>query len=206
MTLLDTTPTSYRVEHDGQSFELPRVTSVLSLVHRFDGISLETLDYAAERGKAVHRAIWLLEGGEDGSGLDWGSLTPEIVPYVQGYVDFKRMTGFRVVARELFVASRRYGVAGRLDRLVEGLSKRLDVLDIKCAAAHPAHHLQVSGYLECYREQTGSKRAMGRQILYLKDTGKATLVTPTPERHAGEWSAFQGLLTGYRWAQKMGAL
>jgi hypothetical protein len=207
VTLLDTTPTSYRVEMVGKSYEFPRVTSVLSLVHRFDGISLETLEHAAERGLAVHRAIWLLEGGGDGSGLDWDSLTPDVLPYVLGYEHFKDLTGFRVVERELFVVSYRYGVAGRLDLLVEGLSRRLDVLDLKSGAAHPAHHLQASAYLECYREQTGSKRALGRQILYLRDTGVSKLdETIKPETHAQDWSTYLGLLAGYRWAKKMGVL
>lgn len=199
MRLLETTENSYKIDRDGTVYELPRVTSPLSLVQRFDGIPAGALAHAAERGKAVHRAIWILEA--DPSGLEWSTVHPEVQPYVEAWLAFKALTGLRVVAAEQFVVSWRYGVAGRADLLVEGLSNRLDVLDLKTGAEHPAHHLQGSGYLELYRETTGTKRALGRQILYLNPNGTTRLVSPKPEDHQKDFNTFLACVAVYRWSR-----
>ena len=171
MKLLQTTDTTYRLERDGTVVEYPRVTAILSVVQDFSAISPERLAHAAERGRAVHRAIWLIEAGGDGSGLAWDTLHPELVPYLHAYQAFKKGTGCRVIEKERLIVSERYCYAGRADLIVEGLEKRPDVLDIKTGEPYPSHALQVAAYEWGYREIVNTKRIMGRCVLYLRDNG-----------------------------------
>lgn len=176
MKLLETTDTTYRLEDgDGKVLEYPRVTAILSVVQDFSTISPERLAHAAERGKAVHRAIWLLEGGGDGSGLALGSLHPDLVPYIDGYLQYKKATGFEVIERERLVVSNRYHHAGRLDLLVGGLTSlsSLDLIEIKTGQEDASHELQAAAYVEAWKEMTGSKRFIPRWRLYLRPNGSA---------------------------------
>jgi len=173
--LLEVTDTTYRLEHDGKTVEYPRVTAILSVVQDFSAISPERLAHAAERGRAVHRAIWLLEGGGDGSGLDQRSLHPALIPYVDGYLQYKKATRFEVVERERLVISVRYRHAGRLDLLVGGLTSTssLDLIEIKTGEEDASHELQTAAYTEAWKEMTGSKRSIPRWRLYLRPNGTA---------------------------------
>jgi hypothetical protein len=72
VNLLETTETTYRFTG---GVELPRITSILSVVHDLSAIPPDVLHHAALRGKAVHRAVWILVGG-DPSGLRWDTVHP----------------------------------------------------------------------------------------------------------------------------------
>lgn len=193
MNLIETTPTTYVFEG---GVTLPRVTSILSVVHKFDGINLDVLAHAAERGKAVHRGCWLLCGGGDASGLDWGTVHDEVAPYLHGFEAFLKATGARVVEKERLVLSTRYGFAGRADLLIEGLSRFLDVVDVKSGAEDPSHALQTSAYAEGYRESTGTKRKLGRFALYLRPTGTYRLQEMKEE---SDFRVFMACRQVYQW-------
>ena len=194
--LLDTTDTSYRLEHDGTVVEYPRVTAILSVVQDFSAISPERLAYAAERGKAVHRAIWLLEAGGDGTGLAWDTVHPELVPYLTAYQAFKKGTGCRIVEKERLIVSERYRYAGRADLVVEGLEKWSDMLDIKTGEPNPAHALQLAAYVWGYREMGNTKRILGRCVLYLRDNATYRLVR---HHEATDFNVFLAVKQVYDW-------
>lgn len=107
---------------------VPGVTAALKVCSAADyaGVDPEVLEVAAARGQAVHRMIEL-----DGRGrLDEDSLDPLLVPYLEKWRDFLRCSGFRPLAQEQQVASRRYGFAGTLDLLGE-LNGGLALIDAK---------------------------------------------------------------------------
>lgn len=194
-----TTPTTYLI--DGTPY--PRVTTILGLVRDFSSIPLDVLDHAAERGTAVHRACWILEA--DPSGLAWSSLHPEIVPYVKAFQQAKRALGWQAVGAEQLVVSRRYGYAGTADLLVTGIGgSHLTILDLKTGMPHPSHALQVAAYAEAYREQTTTRRTIGRSILYLTASGAYRLVVVPPADHTNDFSTFLACLTVHRWQAQHG--
>lgn len=202
MTLLDTTPTTYRLGDDaGAVREYPRVTSILSLVRSdLRDIPPEVLHRAAERGKAVHRACWILCA--DPSGLHWPSLHPDLRGYVEAFQAFQKATGCRVLQAEQLVVSERYGYAGRADLFVEGLSRYLDCVDIKSGVEHPSHALQTAAYRMAYIEMTGTRRSVARWGLYLRDDGSYRLVSHLTGE--ADFKVFCALLTAWRWQQANG--
>lgn len=207
MKLLGTTDTTYRLQQDdGAPVDYPRVTSVLGLLRAdLREIPADVLARAAARGTAVHRAIWLLEGGGDGSGLAWGTLHPELRPYVAAYQDAQAALRFRVVEAERLVVSRRYGYAGRMD-LVAKWQGTFGILDIKTGINHPAHQLQVSAYREAWAEETGSRRQLRRWILYLRQSGAYRLVDcDEGSTHAADFAVFAACVRVYRWLQEQHA-
>jgi len=200
--LISTSEAQYEIEIDGKIVRLPRVTAILSVVQDFSAISPERLAYAAERGRAVHRAIWLIEAGGDGSGLAWDTVHPELVPYLQAYQAFKKGTGCRVIEKERLIVSERYRYAGRADLIIEGLERHPDVLDIKTGEAYPSHALQVAAYEWGYRETVNTKRTFGRCILYLRDNGTYRL-----DRHKSphDFAVFLAVKQVYDWRQANGS-
>ena len=80
----------------------------------------------------------------DENDLDEASLAPEIVPYVDGYREFKAKTGFRPVLIETRVGHP-MGYAGTLDR-VGWLNDRLVQIDLKSGQLPKWAGLQTAGY------------------------------------------------------------
>ena len=196
---VETTPTAYLI--DGVPF--PRVTTVLGLVRDLSGSPADVLAHAASRGQAVHRACWILEA--DPSGLAWGTLHPELMPYVQAFQSAKRALRWQTVEAERLVVSRRYGYAGRADLLVSGLSGAWQtVLDLKTGVPDPSHTLQLAAYVEAYREQTGTKRSIGRRILYLTSEGRYRLVEVPAEQQQADFNTFLACLAVHRWQAQHG--
>lgn len=199
MTTVETSPTTYRLA----SGTYPRVTSILGLVHSFDGIAPEVLAHAAERGTAVHRACWILEA--DPSGLAWETVHPEVVPYVRAYEAARRALRWQAIESERLVVSQRYGYAGRADLIVTGIGRELlTVLDIKTGQPHPAHALQVAAYAEAYREQTQTRKAIGRRILYLTASGAYRLEEIPASQHTNDFTTFLACVMVHQWQAQHG--
>lgn len=107
---------------------VPGVTTALKVVSSADYAMVDpaVLERAAALGTAVHRVIELDIRGT----LDTESLDPQLVPYYGLWREFLATSGFRPIAAELRVASRRYGYAGTLDTLGM-LHGELALLDLK---------------------------------------------------------------------------
>src|SRR3989304_5043278 len=95
--------------HNGRT--IPGVTRVLALLRPYAGVPRDTLAFAQQRGSAAHRAIHLLEGGGDGSGLHWPSVHPQVEPYVRAWEKFKAEVRWVTIATEEPVVSTLYGFA-----------------------------------------------------------------------------------------------
>lgn len=194
-----TTPTAYHI--DGKVY--PRVTSILALVRDLSSIPPDVLERAAARGNAVHRACWILEA--DPSGLAWDTVHPDVVPYVRAFEDAKRVLRWQTLEAERLVVSTRYGYAGRADLVVTGITgAHVTVLDLKSGVAHPSHALQLAAYVEAYREMTGTKRSVGRRILYLSGEGRYRLEDVPAARQQADFNVFLACLAVYRWRAQQG--
>lgn len=95
---------------------------------------------AALRGKYVHEATHYSDEGA----LDLATLDPKLVPYVQAWIDFRKMTGFKplLIEQEIWHSC---GYAGTLDR-AGFLNGRFLVIDIKSGSLPSWAGLQTSGY------------------------------------------------------------
>jgi len=124
---------------------VPSVTQILSelgLAGNKDFMPEES----AERGRAVHLACQLLDEGD----LDWDSLDPVVLPYVQGYQKFLKEHKFEPTLIEAPVFNEELFYAGTLDR--RGLlNKKAVTIDIKTSSQiSKTVGLQLAAYDLCF--------------------------------------------------------
>lgn len=123
---------------------VPGVTSVLSVLGGYESIPLQTLQRAAERGTAVHKATELSDLGT----LDYSDLDDEILGCLMGWHKFldDKKPELVAVEKQVYHPSLRY--AGTLDRELV-LDGKLSVLDIKSSyKLMPATAPQTAAYAE----------------------------------------------------------
>lgn len=109
---------------------VPNVTKVLdTTLVDFSMVKPSDLEFARVRGVAVHRACELYDRDD----LNWDTLDPQIVPYLEAWIRFKKENDFIVLNNELKVYSPSYRYAGTLDRtgLLGGKGGSHDLVDIK---------------------------------------------------------------------------
>lgn len=170
---------------------VPSVTQILEPLHAFDGIPLDVLEAAAERGRKVHAACHLHNVDD----LEWSSLDPVIAGYVTGYVKFLRESALQVFLTEKRVASRKYGYAGTLDLFGE-LNRRRALIDIKSTAAFPRPvGPQTAGYEQGLKETTGDA-VQRRYCLLLGRDGTYKLIECA---HRQDFTWFLSALNLHRW-------
>lgn len=122
---------------------VPSVTTIIRPIQTHGG-SEETREHKRQLGKAVDKAIELYEQDD----LDVGSLDPEAVPFFEGWLKFKKDTGFQGCIMQPVVWSTRLRCAGKPDLLGTRDGKAIDeLLDVKCTwAMDPATAIQTAGY------------------------------------------------------------
>ena len=80
----------YTYEANGAKQEYPSIHRILAPV-----IDMRAPEYALNRGRLVHLACKILDSNE-GGGLHWDSLDPELRPRVEAWADFTRHMGLKV--------------------------------------------------------------------------------------------------------------
>jgi hypothetical protein len=138
---------------------VPSVTQVLAGLDDFSDIPADVLEFARTRGQHVHEAMALLAR----DALDWSSLDPQLLPYVEGGRRFFDESGLTVVASELVVGSALYRVAGTLDLIGYWRGSEC-LIDFKVMTRYP-HTVgpQTAGYRLLYSE-TYKTRAPTRRL------------------------------------------
>lgn len=111
---------------------------------------------ARDRGQYIHQATALL----DAELLDWGSLEPWAVPYVEQWEKAKRELDVRITSIERIVHKGNLW-AGILDRTAVW-ERAATVIDLKTGDPVRADKLQILGYESTYRER---RRVL---LVYLK--------------------------------------
>lgn len=190
-----TTATENRLHFDPESHTyrvggavVPSVTQLLRPVgFDYDTIPQYRVEYAAQRGTAVHLAT---EFDDDGD-LDDESIDLEILPYVQAWRRFREESGFQVFRSEVRVYSERHGFAGTFDCLGV-LNGRLSIVEKKTTAAlHPSTAIQVSAYMRAFNEgKPRDEQAKRCYSVWLRRDGTYRLDEHDPDTH---WGAFLAL-------------
>lgn len=175
---------------------VPSVTTILNAVTDFSGINPAVLAYAADRGTAVHYGCELYDKDD----LDWSSLSDELVPYVEAWVDFRATTGFKPERIEERVFHPGLFYAGTLDR-TGVLYGELAVIDIKSTSQmYPAVGLQLAAYQEAlHASNPDAPKHTKRYAVQLKSDGKWKL---HEYKDQTDWPTFIALHTVTRWANK----
>ena len=149
------------------------------------------------RGQAVHMACQFSDEGE----LDWETVRPEWIGYVQAWEKFKNETGFQVLLSEHKVAHLTYGYAGRLDRQgIFNAKKRDTIVDIKTGAIQPETALQLAAYGEAYLPG----KLWDRVAVGLKPDGNYSLKVYPPAEFQADLHDFLACLRVAVWKRRYG--
>jgi hypothetical protein len=182
---------AHRYYYDGR--EVHGVTSVLKLLGEYEGVPMSMLEYASERGRAVHKATELLDQDD----LDWGSLSDELIPYVAAWDKFKSESKVEILKAEWQIYHPVYGYAGMPDREVI-IKKKRGVLDIKTSAQlMPSVGPQTAAYLNggnVGREKTELMKY--RWACHLRNDGTYRL---HPLIDTTDWPTFLSCLSITNW-------
>jgi hypothetical protein len=174
---------------DGRRF--PSVTEVVGMLRPESSAREDVLEYKRKLGKAVHKAIELMEAGT----LDPDSLDPAIVPFVDAWRKFKTETEFSVLHSEMIVVSKKLRVAGTLD-LTGMRSKYIELLDLKAVwAMGDETAIQTAGYSILYEEMTGVKVDMRGGLQLLRDG----TYRYHPYKDANDRNVFLACLSVHNW-------
>lgn len=174
--------------------QLPHVTSITApLSNGFDGIPPAVLEFARERGQAVHLAIKYHHDND----LDIATLDLEIVPYFEAFLKFQADTGFKVLGAETPMHSLVFKYAGTPDLWGE-IGTELWLPDIKAVAAVPPWvAIQTAAYQRLLTEYVGRKAR--RAALQLKNDGTYRFTPYVRAEDAKDFSVFNSCLTIFNW-------
>ena len=218
MSSVNKNGSNWRFSHDILFFEdtheylvdgkpVPSVTEILSPLHRsYAKVNPSVLEYAANRGKAVHEALEVYDlGGE----LE---ARPEAVPYVQAYLDWHRTYSPNWLAVEKMVFCEEGWFIGTLDRMGYLNDGKLAIVDIK--TSQPTREAYVS---VCLQTMAYAMAAMSEEIsldyqkinrygLFLMKDGKYRLLDCKAwegTNHIDSAKCFATLLNNYKMVSKL---
>lgn len=165
---------------------VPSVTQILAPVATdFSFVRADVLEAAADRGRAVHRAIHELE--EDR--LDLAAVPPDVLQFLSQYQQWRDQAGFVWERSEVMGYSERWGYAGTAD-LVGWIRGERWLIDVKASAAVPRSvGPQTAAYAELLPE-----KPLHRGVLHLRPDRHRL----TPLSNRGDWGVFLSCLTVYK--------
>lgn len=127
---------------------LPSVTTILTrvgLAPDFRFVPEDTLERARVRGKALHRAIYLLDKGT----LDRRGLHPDLVGGLAAYEAFVAQTGHQAIASEIELIHPRWRFCGHPDRIGVHRGSQRAIFDWKMTRSYDARYVPIQ--LAAYR-------------------------------------------------------
>ena len=176
--------------------EIPGVTHVLQDVGIIDysRVPAHVLEAKSLLGRAVHDATWFFDEDD----LDYDSLTDDVQEYLDGWIAYRRDSGFVPTHRELLVYSERYQYAGTIDRLGHLRNGRPVLPDIKTVATmQRSTPVQTAAYDMAAREM-GVFDAGIRLAVQLFPDGRYRAHPYTDPEDFNTWTRALGI---YRWKQ-----
>jgi len=167
------------------------VTTVLQPLQMFDGIPAAVLERARVFGSHVDAACNLLVRGE----LDWPSLHPNLMPYVNAAAAFLRESRIVITGNQVRVGSSRMRAAGTID-LVGILNGHEGLFDFKATHAVAPRTVgpQTAGYDYLYRDQRGG-RPRKRFCVHLSPSGYKVIPLTDP----ADLNIFTSALNIWHW-------
>lgn len=172
--------------------KIKSVTQILSEAGITDlsFINPDVLQRAADFGHAVHTMTDLYDRHD----LDLESLDPALVPYLDAWSAFVRVTGWTTETTEQIVYSTKYLYAGKYDRkgLYNGKTTLLDIkTGIKNKATVKITGMQLAGYCIAHNEHEKNK-VKGRAAVWLVGDGSFKMETYADQ---GDQARFLSCLT-----------
>jgi len=184
---------------------VPSVTQLLDdagLTPDYSVVSPAVLEHARTRGIHIDACCDLLDADD----LDWRSVHPEAVPYLEAWIAFREYEGFTPVAAQVPLYHPRYGYAGTVDAVGLLPGNRPVIVERKSTAKMAATYaLQTAGYAldgMWYAPPGGGVLAPvpwerpARLGVQLRRDGKYTLV---PYDDPEDLAAFLGVVALGRW-------
>jgi len=172
---------------------IPGVTGILEAegITDFSMVPEVRLEASKLFGTATHVATHLYDLGI----LDWATVSPPIIPYLNGWIKFLKDYNIKKHEHiEKIIYSRIWNFAGTLDR-INRPNNKLTVIDLKTpTSVSPGNFLQTGAYKIGYEEMTG-ERIKQRWIVQLKPEGyKIHPCTATSDE-----SVFKALALTHNW-------
>ena len=175
---------------------VPGVTSVIeSCLDSFSGVPAEALEYARQRGTAVHLATALYDLDD----LQMDTVDIAILPYLEAWIKFRAETGFAPTHIEEKVFHPRHFYAGALDRIGLFFGEKA-LMDIKSGALMPSVYPQTAAYAEAHNYRNADKITK-RWVVQLRDDGTYRLVEL---KDKGDFSVFLSALNLHQWRTQHG--
>lgn len=172
---------------------VPSVTGVLRRYEDWSMVPPNVLEAARIFGSHVHQACDLFNR----DALDWASLDPEIVPYVEAWKKFLDESGAVVIASEQPVAHEQLGYAGTPD-VVLAWDNFVVIPDIKATAIVPRTvGVQTAGYAKAYQSMHGG-REPGRRCIHLQAGQYRVHARKSPV----DWSLFVSALNWHKFLEQ----
>lgn len=183
---------TYRIN----GIEVPSVTQCLQLFDPFQNVDRSVLEAARQFGHHGHKAMALFLKDR----LDWATLDPALVPYIEGGAEFMRLhADWLVVAVERMVASEQLGVAGTVDLVAEH-NDHTYIVEWKFTSDQPwTAGPQTAAYARMYTAgQSARERSRVRRLCAVLRPGSFSTVALTG---ASDWNDFVSCLnvTKARW-------
>jgi hypothetical protein len=159
----------------------------------------DAAEMKAMKGSNVHLACHY----HDTVGLDFDSLTQDVVPYVQGYVLFREQVPFTVISSEEPMISVDWGYAGTPDKVIM-IDGAYAVLELKTTAAiERSVDVQMAAQAQLVMD---SHEFVGipkveiekRMAVYLKDDGSYVLYAPRKTQQE-DFAVFVSALNVSNW-------
>lgn len=174
-----------------RGLEVPGNTAVLRAAGYGSGFGEEK---HLERGRNVHLATRYF----DEHRLDWTTLKPGLLPYVQGWAAFVRISGFTMFHVERPLYCRRWGFATRPDR-IGVLDGTWGVLQIKTGSMDDSVGPQTAAEAKAGEEWL--RRPLERFVVVLPGNGWFDFVQLTDR---GDWPSFLAALGTWQTRRKYG--
>lgn len=180
--------------------EVPSVTTIIrsALGDPFERVAARVLEFARQRGTAVHRACELDDAGQ----LDESTVDERIWPYVDAWRTFRRQFKFHVLFAERPLYLDRYGIAGTPDVAIMLPSEDIAVVDRKTGLPGAAAALQTAAYAELITDVYATRKPPRRFSLRMRPTGRYTFDEYTSPR---DWPDFLACLTVHRLKERISA-
>jgi len=174
---------------------LASVTQVLEPEEQLDGIAPDVLEAGRLRGQHVHEACALLAHNN----LDWRTLDPLLVPYVDACNRFLTHADLTVLLVEQRMYDPQLQIAGTMD-LLGVINGKEWILDYKSGVVSRTWGPQLAAYEYLYRLHHGGRQRR-RGVVQLRDDSSYRLIELSDSR---DWSIFVSCLNLWHWRQRTG--
>lgn len=178
---------------------IPSVSEIMQSANLADYsfVDPDILHRSQEFGKAVHSACHL----SDLRTLDISSLSPPLIPYLDGWKKFVTDYKMEMVESEKPLAYKNKMYAGTIDRICKDVYGKLWLVDIKTSSKiHRAVEIQTAAYKMLY-EYNYTDKISSRMVVQLTDNGY-TLQILDKTKNALHESIFLSCLQIYNWKKK----